>query len=72
MMHKTQHNCGGPIFGRLTIGCPRCDELRAGADPIRWRVADRSAQAQRTLIAAIRAHDCKRAGCGPVCTAFDW
>lgn len=20
----------------------------------------------------IRAHDCKKSGCGPVCTAFEW
>lgn len=28
---QTQHTCGGPVFGRLTPGCPRCRELRAGA-----------------------------------------
>lgn len=30
----TLHTCNdgcGPDFGRLTQGCPRCDELRAGA-----------------------------------------
>lgn len=30
----TQHTCnngGRPVFGRLTAGCPRCDELKAGA-----------------------------------------
>jgi hypothetical protein len=26
----TQHTCGGPKFGRLTAGCPRCDELANG------------------------------------------
>lgn len=22
------HTCNGPVFGRLTAGCPRCDELK--------------------------------------------
>jgi len=29
------HTCGGPIFGRLTDGCPRCDQLKGGAKPKR-------------------------------------
>jgi hypothetical protein len=24
------HDCGGPAFGRLTAGCPACDQLGAG------------------------------------------
>lgn len=35
----TKHNCGGPVFGKRTEGCPRCDELAAGS-PARtqpWR-----------------------------------
>lgn len=32
----TRHTCGGPVFGRKTPGCPRCDELLAGAEPVRW------------------------------------
>jgi len=36
----TQHTCGGPTFGRKTPGCPRCDELLAGA-PARDRFAPR-------------------------------
>jgi len=24
------------------------------------------------VMAQIRAHDCKKSKCGPVCTAFDW
>ena len=31
-----EHTCGGPSFGRLTAGCPRCDDLQAGADPVSW------------------------------------
>ena len=30
----TKHTCGGPAFGRKTPGCPRCDELIAGAAPV--------------------------------------
>jgi|TARA_Y100000310_G_scaffold252156_1_gene258838 hypothetical protein len=32
---ETVHTCGGPIWGRLTDGCPRCDDLKAGAKPKR-------------------------------------
>lgn len=38
-MKATKHTCGGPVFGKRTAGCPRCDELAAGA-PVReqpWR-----------------------------------
>lgn len=59
------------IFGRREPGCPRCAELDAGAPAIAWR-GSRAAQADRARIDAIRAHDCRRAGCGPVCVAFDW
>lgn len=80
----TRHTCGGPAFGRLTAGCPRCDELAAGSAPRQW-----SGMARRTRCACgqltepgeftnlcrscqIRKHDCTARGCGPVCTAFDW
>ena len=59
------------IFGRKVAGCPRCDELKAGAAPVRGWGYYKKLNEQRTL-QAIRAHDCKRSGCGPVCTAFDW
>jgi len=59
------------VFGRRVEDCPRCIELAAGAAPIQWRGSQRKAQ-DAAHIAAIRAHDCKRSGCGPVCTAFDW
>jgi hypothetical protein len=67
----TKHTCGGPIFGRKTPGCPRCDELLAGARPKLWASTER-ANEERHLLAAIRAHNCKASRCGPVCTAFDW
>ncbi|MCK9468874.1 MAG: hypothetical protein M0Q49_05605 [Porticoccaceae bacterium] len=68
---KAAHTCGGPVFGRKVAGCPRCDQLLAGAAPVRWAGnarADQDAARRR----AIRAHRCEVAGCGPVCTAFDW
>lgn len=70
----TKHTCNdgtGPRFGRKTPGCPRCDELLAGAAPRTWggSAADvEYAQFRRDL----EAHDCKASNCGPVCTAFDW
>jgi hypothetical protein len=80
---KGRHTCGGPAFGRKTPGCPRCDELLAGAAPIRqpWRETRKcrcGAPAQRGYMVPIcrrceiAAHDCQASHCGPVCTAFDW
>ena len=65
----TKHTCNegsGPVFGRKTPGCARCDELIAGARPIRWNQNDQE------RIREIQRHDCRRAGCGPVCTFGDW
>ena len=69
-MATTKHTCGGPVFGRLNPGCARCDELLAGAQPVRWGTTHRQDDARRA--AEIRAHDCAASRCGPVCTAFDW
>ena len=36
---RVRHTCNngdGPYFGRRTAGCPRCDELTAGAAPREW------------------------------------
>lgn len=59
------------IFGRREAGCPRCEELNAGAPKIQWSRTRRLEEEARQ-ISAIRAHNCKTAKCGPVCTAFDW
>lgn len=67
---STPHN-HAPNFGRRVAECPRCAELSAGAPPIQWRGAQRKAQ-ELARIAAIRAHDCRKAGCGPVCTFGGW
>lgn len=70
----TKHTCNNgmnPVFGRKTVGCPRCDELLAGAPSVQWS-GYRKAEQERVRIAEIRAHDCKKSGCGVVCTAFDY
>lgn len=59
------------VFGRKVDGCPRCTELRLGMPARQWR-GQRAAAAGASRLAEIRAHDCKAAGCGPVCTAFDY
>lgn len=67
----TKHTCGGPVFGRRTPGCPRCDELIAGAEPVKWSQRLQKEQDQRYMD-EIRNHDCKKSGCGPVCTFGEW
>jgi len=61
----TRHTCNdgqGPYFGRLTDGCPRCAELKAGAEPVRWHRASQY---------PYQPHTCTDR-CMPVCTANDW
>ena len=80
---KTQHTiCGalpgrGPAFGRKVAGCPRCDELLAGAAPreLGYTPRDRQAEdAQR--LAELRDHFAsakhRNGGCGICCTFGDW
>jgi hypothetical protein len=73
----TRHTCGGPVFGQKTPGCPRCDELLAGAPPVVQPWRGRREREDRERRAAMRAHFApgsphSRSACGPVCTAFDW
>ena len=59
----TPHTCNdgqGPHFGRLTDGCARCEELKRGAPPVRWRRPP-----------PYQPHTCTDR-CGSVCTANDW
>jgi len=65
-----KHTCGGPVWGRKTPGCPRCDDLIAGAEPVTWDIRPRESDA--SFSARLAAHDCKSSDCGPVCTAFDY
>lgn len=67
----TPHTCGGPVFGRKTPGCPRCDDLAAGARPTAgWGSHKKAVQA--SFARALAAHCCKTAGCLPICTFGDW
>jgi hypothetical protein len=71
----TKHTCGGPVFGRKTSGCPRCDEMIAGAKPVVWNFTSRAqADAGRSIeiFAHFASHKHKTGGCGPVCTFGEW
>ena len=70
----TKHTCNGPVFGRKTPGCPRCDELLAGAKPVNWACRTVPQYDERAAIAAHFAPGGPHATgkCGPVCTAFDY
>ena len=59
------------VFGKRVAGCPRCAELNAGAPVVKWAGTLRREEEARQ-VAAIRAHVCTPAACGPVCTRFDW
>lgn len=76
---ETKHNpdtCK-MAFGRPTkeVGvCPRCDELRNGA-PARkgWGMSQRERkESEERFREALRAHDCTKSNCGPICTFGDW
>jgi len=77
----TRHTCGGPVFGQRTPGCPRCDELAAGAPARRLGYQPRTRcgcgqlceRGDRVCMSCqIRAHDCKVSGCAAVCTFGQW
>lgn len=79
---SVKHTCnpdapGRPLpFGkRAPVGdCPRCDQLRNGAEPRRGWGPSR-AQVDEQRAAEIRAHfasDKHRTECQPVCTFGDW
>lgn len=66
----TKHN-HPVVFGRKVDGCPRCEELKAGAEPVRWAGAQRKDDDYRRL-REVRAHDCRASRCMTVCTFGDW
>jgi hypothetical protein len=74
----TKHTCGGPIFGRKTPGCPRCDELLAGAPAVQWAPSRREqdeqdAHSRRAHYSSARHNDPAHPSyCGSVCTFGDW
>lgn len=78
---KTKHKADCQrIFKNYDKNCPRCQELMAGAKPrMGWNDARRVypfAPAGYTKeeynCKLIKEHDCKKAGCGPVCTFGEW
>jgi hypothetical protein len=69
----TPHTCGGPVFGKKTPGCPRCDELLAGATPVVWAGADRKRRQDEQDARARVAHFASAAHrAETVCTYGDW
>ncbi len=66
----TTKHTHGPNFGRRVEGCPRCEELTAGAAPVRWHNSRADEGARRAR--EVRAHDCRVSGCSVVCTFGDW
>ena len=58
-------------FGRRVMGCPRCEQLARGAAPVKgWGARKKEQEAEFTR--ALKAHDCVKSNCGPVCTFGDW
>ena len=83
VVELVRHTCNdgrGPHFGRKTPGCPRCDELLAGA-PTRspaWVGALKRRQENDALDRRYHSEHFAPGGphatgaCGPVCTYGDW
>ena len=76
MTNGTKHSVGCKMaFGRKDPSCTRCQELLKGAAPRDgWQANYYSRKATRDaeFVAALKAHDCKRANCSHVCTFGDW
>jgi hypothetical protein len=71
----TAHTCGGPVFGRKTAGCPRCDELITGSAPVTWAPSrrDRDARDCADLAAHFASHKHRSGQCGgSQCTYGSW
>ena len=68
--NTTKHTCGGVTFGRKTKGCPRCDELLAGATPTKWG-STIAKESEESFLRDLRSHNCKSHGCLIICVAFD-
>ncbi len=69
---KTTHTTACKrVFKNYDMTCPRCQELAGGAKPrAGWNDAKDAEYAR--FKSALKAHDCTKSNCGPVCTAFDW
>lgn len=72
MPNNTKHSPScRRVFSRYDLTCPRCIELSTGSAPRQGWNSPRKA-ADLALSQAIANHDCKKSGCLPICTAFDW
>jgi hypothetical protein len=63
------------VFGRKVADCPRCAELLAGAEPVRWAgTSGRQEAIRRSADIAGHFASAKHTsgGCGLVCTYGDW
>lgn len=68
IVHKS--NCAR-VFSRYDNTCPRCLELINGAKPRdSWTAAKDRREA--AFAKALKAHNCKKSGCMPICTFGDW
>jgi hypothetical protein len=68
-----------PNFGKKVDGCPRCDELKAGAEPVGWNRPrnERERTGGYPTSREVTSHFAPnsphaRGECGPVCTFGDW
>ena len=72
---KHKEDCGR-VFKNYDMTCPRCVELKNGAQPREgWQreYFARKASEEAALTKAIKEHDCAKSNCSIVCcTAFDW
>lgn len=61
------------VFGRRVAGCPRCDELNAGAPVVTWAPSrvQQDAQRCREIRIHFASHKHLNGCCGPVCTFGD-
>lgn len=66
----TCNNGNGPVFGRKTRGCPRCNELLIGMPAVAWSPSRQ--QQDQARVAAIRAHSCIESRCSITSTANQW
>lgn len=68
----TKHTCGGPVFGKRTAGCPRCDELAAGAAPVRWASRYGQDETRERFLANLRRAQEQARRDGTTCTYGEW
>lgn len=72
MATQTKHSTDcRRVFSNYDLRCPRCQELACGK-PARAGWSDLRRRNEANRVRWIREHDCRQAGCGPICTFGDW